>query len=57
MSRQQSLGFTKDQLELVWSSLPKRWREEVVTIWAQLIAGEVQGQSSREDTNDDDTKQ
>lgn len=42
MSRQRTLDFRHEGLGTLWDRLPERWRREVVTIYARLIARAAQ---------------
>ena len=42
MPRQESLDFRRERLGTLWSRMPKPWRDEVVAIYARLIARAAQ---------------
>ena len=42
MPRQRTLDFRGEQLGKLWPRFPDRWRQEVLAIYAQLIARAAQ---------------
>lgn len=42
MPRQGSLDYRRERLGTLWSRMPKQWRDEVVAIYARLIARAAQ---------------
>jgi hypothetical protein len=56
MPRQRTLDFRGEQLGRLWSQLPDRWRQDVLAIYAQLIARAAQrprGRRSAEEQTDE----
>jgi hypothetical protein len=42
MPRQRALDFRREQLGMLWRRFPERWRQEVLALYAQLIARAAQ---------------
>ena len=42
MARQRPLDFRREGLGTLWPRLPERWRQEVLAIYARLIARAAQ---------------
>lgn len=47
MARQRSLDFGGERLAAIWKQVPQRCRQQVVTLWAQIIAAAAQRRSQR----------
>ena len=55
MPRQRALDFRRERLAMLWPRFPERWRQEVLALYAQLIARAAQRPRgrTREERNDE----